>query len=250
MTHKLAWIPLLVVPTLLFLPVAAVFALSSLDVRVAQSLAFDPTVGDFVARHAFWANGVLHDGGRILIWAIGLACLGLSAAGYLRDSRGAPRFPRLHAVRRDLAWAFAGMMLIVLVIGALKQITDVDCPWSLTLFGGTKPYTGVFGARPPGVAPGACFPGAHAGSAFALVALYFAFRDSRPRLARRLLVAPLVIGTAFAVGQEARGAHFLSHDLWSAYLAWMLGACCWVARTRLDMRQGRLAEHPADVSIG
>jgi membrane-associated PAP2 superfamily phosphatase len=125
------------------------------------------------------------------------------------------------------------MMFTVIVIGALKSLSDVDCPWSLTLFGGSKPYTGVFGARPAGLARGACFPGAHAGSGFALFALYFAFRESRPRLARWLLWAPLVVGTAFAVGQEARGAHFLSHDLWSAYLAWMLGVCCWMARARL-----------------
>ena len=203
----------------------------SLDIRIAQRFVFDPIAGDFIARHAFWANGLLHTGGRMLIWTVALACLTLAVAGYLPGSRGTYRFPRLHIARLDLAWAFGGMVLIMIIIGALKSISDVDCPWSLTLFGGSKPYTGVFGARPEGLARGACFPGAHAGSGFALVGLHFAFRDSRPRLARWFLLAPLMVGTAFAVGQEARGAHFLSHDLWSAYLAWMLGVCCWMART-------------------
>jgi membrane-associated PAP2 superfamily phosphatase len=239
-----AWL-FLVVPTLVFLPVAAVFGVWSLDVRIAQHLAFDPVAHQFVARHAFWANSLLHTDGRLLIWATGLACLLLSALGSVRGSSGSPRFPRLHAARQDLAWAFGGMLLIILVIGVLKHVTNVDCPWNLTMFGGNKPYTGVFGARPPGLARGACFPGAHAGSGFALLSLYFAFRQSHRTLSRWLLIVALVVGTAFAVGQEERGAHFLSHDLWSAYLAWMLGAGCWILRSRWERAPVR---HPADGS--
>jgi membrane-associated PAP2 superfamily phosphatase len=50
--------------------------------------------------------------------------------------------------------------------------------------------------------------------------LYFALRDARPRLARAALGVALLVGTAFSIGQEARGAHFLSHDLTSAALSW------------------------------
>jgi membrane-associated PAP2 superfamily phosphatase len=31
-----------------------------------------------------------------------------------------------------------------------------------------------------------------------------------------------VIGIIFAIGQEARGAHFLSHDLTSALVVWVV----------------------------
>jgi membrane-associated PAP2 superfamily phosphatase len=34
------------------------------------------------------------------------------------------------------------------------------------------------------------------------------------------LAAGLAVGVLFAFGQEARGAHFLSHDLTSAILVW------------------------------
>jgi membrane-associated PAP2 superfamily phosphatase len=36
------------------------------------------------------------------------------------------------------------------------------------------------------------------------------------------LWAAILVGVVFAVGQEARGAHFLSHDLTSAAIAWLL----------------------------
>jgi membrane-associated PAP2 superfamily phosphatase len=31
------------------------------------------------------------------------------------------------------------------------------------------------------------------------------------------------VGSLFSFAQQARGAHFLSHDLWSAFIAW--GIC-------------------------
>ena len=55
--------------------------------------------------------------------------------------------------------------------------------------------------------------------AASLLALYFAtflyFR--RPAL---MLLPGLVVGWVFALGQQARGAHFLSHDLWSLTVCW------------------------------
>ena len=32
----------------------------------------------------------------------------------------------------------------------------------------------------------------------------------------------LSTGLAFGLAQQARGAHFVSHDLWSAFLVWTL----------------------------
>jgi membrane-associated PAP2 superfamily phosphatase len=36
------------------------------------------------------------------------------------------------------------------------------------------------------------------------------------------LGAVLVLGTAFSVAQQSRGAHFVSHDLVSALIAWLI----------------------------
>jgi membrane-associated PAP2 superfamily phosphatase len=55
---------------------------------------------------------------------------------------------------------------------------------------------------------------------FALFGLYFALRRGRPAAARAALVAAWVIGLAAGAVQIARGAHFASHVLWSAWVAW------------------------------
>jgi membrane-associated PAP2 superfamily phosphatase len=75
----------------------------------------------------------------------------------------------------------------------------------------------------PGVAdggPGHCFPSGHAVAAFAFFGLYFLWRPHRPRLAAATAAATLIIGLAFGWAQLARGAHYLSHTLWSAWLCW------------------------------
>jgi membrane-associated PAP2 superfamily phosphatase len=36
------------------------------------------------------------------------------------------------------------------------------------------------------------------------------------------LVFAILVGAVFSFGKEARGAHFLSHDLWSASIVWFV----------------------------
>jgi hypothetical protein len=54
------------------------------------------------------------------------------------------------------------------------------------------------------------------------MALYFVFRDRAPRLAYCGLGAGVLAGLAFGLAQQSRGAHFISHDLWSVMLAWFI----------------------------
>jgi hypothetical protein len=42
-----------------------------------------------------------------------------------------------------------------------------------------------------------------------------------PRRARLALAGGAGVGLLFAFGQEARGAHFISHDLASAFIVWI-----------------------------
>jgi membrane-associated PAP2 superfamily phosphatase len=105
-------------------------------------------------------------------------------------------------------------------IGGLKQVTQVHCPWDLEGFGGHIAYEPLFAARSPEIEVGKCFPAAHSGSGFALFAFYFAIRNYSRRWSTRALYLAIAAGTVFAFGQEARGAHFPSHDLWSAMIAW------------------------------
>ena len=62
---------------------------------------------------------------------------------------------------------------------------------------------------------------------------YFLWRYRSPRLARWGLATGIGVGVMFSIAQEARGAHFLSHDLVSAAIVWFfqLALYCWSLRT-------------------
>jgi hypothetical protein len=102
----------------------------------------------------------------------------------------------------------------------LKTVTNVDCPWDLIPFGGRFPYVELFADRPDALRAGHCFPAAHASSGYALLALYFVFRERHARLAKLGLALGILTGLTFGLAQQARGAHFVSHDVWSAFLVW------------------------------
>jgi membrane-associated PAP2 superfamily phosphatase len=73
---------------------------------------------------------------------------------------------------------------------------------------------------------GHCFPAGHAATGFAFVGGYFALRSHLPRLARRWLVGAIAVGLVLGLVQQLRGAHFMSHTLWTAWICWMVG---WLA---------------------
>ena len=87
--------------------------------------------------------------------------------------------------------------------------------------------------------PGHCFPSGHAVAAFAFFSGWFLFRSTRPALARAWLGAVRVAGLAYGWGQLARGAHYPSHTLWSAWLCWT--ACVAVDRLPRSTRPSVVA---------
>ena len=71
---------------------------------------------------------------------------------------------------------------------------------------------------------GQCWPGGHASSGFTLFALFFALYDIRPRAARWALITAISLGSIFSLGRMLQGAHFLSHNVWTALIDWMVCA--------------------------
>lgn len=194
----------------------------------------------FAARNAFWAEHVLHNGLRYLSMAVLLWMLwdlwrpvGLSLPG-------AP-------TRRARAWALGGTVLALLLVPALKNQSLTSCPWSLAEFGGeagvqwVSHWAGLLGARDGG--PGGCFPSGHAVGSFAFFSLVWLWRG-QPRVWPWLLAGVLLAGGLGSVAQWARGAHFVSHSLWSAYLCAAItalvqaGAEAWALRSQRRV-QGR-----------
>lgn len=202
-------IPLLLGTTLLF-----VLTWFDADRAIASALFFSTSDGQWVGHDSFWMNEVLHTAGRDLMRLIGVLAIGAWAASF--------RLPRLGAHRRSLGYFALCMALVPLIVGGLKTITNVDCPWEIDGFGGARPYLAWYLSRPAGLPHAACFPGAHSSSAFALFALYFLWREPQPQRARVALVGVLVLGALFSIAQQSCGAHFLSHDLESALIAWLI----------------------------
>jgi membrane-associated PAP2 superfamily phosphatase len=199
-----------------FAAALALLEVAALDPVLAHAWYFDEVANRWIGsgHGAWWARDLLHTGGRWFvrsIAALALVCWALSFVS-----------ARAHPWRHRAGFVVLAILVSTTVVGALKAITNVDCPWDLAGFGGGYPYVPLFADRPDALPRAACFPGAHASSGFALVCFYFVLREAKPRLAGASLGVAIAIGLAFSIGQEARGAHFLSHDLTSAALVWFI----------------------------
>lgn len=144
---------------------------------------------------------------------------------------------RLAGIRQDewLRWCaifFIGLLTPV-VLSALKKWTNQACPWSLSDFGGTLPYVHLFDPRPWGARTQACWPAGHA--AVGLSMLVVSFVGGWPRALWRdevTLAAPrspwlsagafaayaVVLSMVLGFSQVMRGAHFISHQVWSLWI--------------------------------
>ncbi len=108
-----------------------------------------------------------------------------------------------------------------LTVGVLKATSHHSCPWDLVEYGGKAISYPLFGQVPEGSGPGRCFPGGHASSGFAVMALFFLFYRERPTLAWCCLAGGIALGLAMGYGQVMRGAHFFSHNLWAGWWVWL-----------------------------
>lgn len=197
---------------------------TSIDLALAR-MAYDPLLGTFPLREHLLTTRIAHDGVKVAAAVV---------FGWILASIWRPigLLSRLDRPRR--VYLFVAVASCLVVVAALKRGSALHCPWGLLEFGGSHPYLRLFGPVPPGWQRGSCFPAGHALSAFAYIGGYFAWRDVDRRIARAWLIAVLVAGAAAGVSQQLRGAHFLSHTLWTAWLTWTLSAClAWLARPLL-----------------
>jgi len=195
----------------------SLIAAFGLDRATAHAFFFNSFSGKWLGGAGgglWWARDVIHMGGRWLVRGIAAVALIAWIASFVSE--------RLRSWRRYAGFAFIALALSTGIVGALKSLTNVDCPWDLAEFGGDRPYVSLIADRPDSLPRAACFPGAHASSGFAFMFGYFLWRDVARRRARWALAAGIMLGIAFSFGQEARGAHFISHDLTSAAIVWFL----------------------------
>lgn len=103
----------------------------------------------------------------------------------------------------------------------MKSWTHVDCPWDLLAYGGGRDFHALLAAVPADAPVGRCFPAGHASAGYAWVALYFFFLPTRPQWRWRGLGTGVGAGLVFGISQQLRGAHFMSHDVWTLMICWL-----------------------------
>lgn len=199
------WLSLLLAPLIWF-----VFSRSELD-QMAIAPYYDGLSRSFPWRSDPFIQAVMHDGLKMIVVAVGVALLGSFLLTYL--------LPPWRAYRRCMIWMFVAMVGSTMLVSTLKHVSGMHCPWDLAQYGGYAPFERLFELMPV-TAGGNCFPGGHASGGFSLMAFYFGLRHVHVRYARLALVAALVLGMAMGWAQMIRGAHFLSHNIWSAWIVW------------------------------
>ncbi len=176
-----------------------------LDIAISQYW-FDPITQHFPWQHSYWLDMLNHRIAKEIIIAGAVIML-------------------LHGViKRNARQMIVALLfgLGPLVIGILKAHSAHSCPWDLALFGGKAVSFPLLGNVPVNSGPGRCFPGGHASSGFAVMALFFLWWPEHPRRALLALMFGITLGLLMGFGQVMRGAHFFSHNLWAGWWVWLV----------------------------
>ena len=184
---------------------------SGLDLATARLFG---SAHGFGLRDSWWTATLLHQGGRLAAW-VTMVAVALSL--WSLPKRGQP------SRAQRFRW-IAMMLLCIVAVPAIKRFSPTSCPWDLAEFGGVATYVSHWRLGQADGGSGRCFPSGHAVAAYGFFGMYFLWRPYSAVRARAWLCAVLVVGAVFGLAQLARGAHYPSHTLWSAWLCWGLFA--------------------------
>jgi membrane-associated PAP2 superfamily phosphatase len=197
------------------LALAAAFARQSGIDRSVADFFFDAARGGFPAHDWTWLELIGHRIAKSAAWAVWLALLAAAAASL--------RVDRLAAWRSVLWTTVIAMAAGPLIVVGLKSINAHPCPRDLKQYGGFADDAAAWFV--PAEQAGRCFPSGHAAGGFSLLALYFAgWAAGDRRLRHAGLAIALAAGILFSAVRLAQGAHFISHNLWSAAVVWCSAA--------------------------
>ena len=164
--------------------------------------------GEFYLKNNFYLKILNHQYVKYVLIAVYLSFLGIVIASFKDQTL------------RKRRWQYGYFLILVIIttstIGFLKSQSDHACPWDM-IIQEQNSYSWVLNK-----VNGHCFPGGHASTGFALLAGYFVFRDQDRKRALFYLFAGLIMGFAMGWAQMMRGAHFLSHNLWTGWVTWAI----------------------------
>lgn len=176
--------------------------------------AFDSSRMAFPWRDAWLADNFNHGFLKAALTALGVAIIAMVLVDLIRPMRqlGGLTQLRLRVVAMSAA-------LVPLMTSLLKQSSNAHCPWDLSRYGGTQPYVRLFESLPSGAIAGHCLPAGHASTSLWLIAFAVFWLPQDRRTAAGVAAAGMAVGIAMGWMQQLRGAHFLTHTLWSVWVA-------------------------------
>jgi len=200
-------------PGMLFAALVLVFELTDLDLYCSD-LFYDFSRGQFYWKRTWWANDLIHKGGYFAIEGLVIFALALLVLSFLK------RGPRLVNAQRALTFFLLSVAIGPGTVATWKQVSNRPLPVEVQRYGGKAPYIKLFHGTHRGSKRFKGFPAAHASGGYSLMALYFILRKRGRRAALAGLALGLAVGTVFAFGQQVRGVHFASHNVWAAAICW------------------------------
>ena len=197
------------------LVLSIVFHVTRVDLQLATPY-YDPINHTFPWRYAWVTKYFIHRYLKYVLLVVGAGVW--VVALWMRWRRPRTGFFASHRRRWwFVAWCF---VVVPIVIGILRRFSPMHCPWEIMDFGGYAPYVDLWSAAPAGIRAGHCFPAAFVASGSWL--LGFALLWYPEHKWRSTFVGITALALAFGLGwvQQMRGAHFLSHTLWSLWVSW------------------------------
>lgn len=194
-----------------------VFHGTRLDLRLEAPF-YDAVNRTFPWRYAWVTKYFVHRHLKVALLVVGVGIWLIALRGQWLG-----RWPRWLQGRQRRWWTLAlSFVFVSLVIGLLRRTSAMHCPWDVTQFGGYAPYYDLLSAVPAGVRAGHCFPAAFVSSGSWLLAVALLWYPEHKWRSVAVGIVALVIGFGLGWVQQMRGAHFLSHTLWSLWLSWLV----------------------------
>ena len=197
--------------SLALLPLLVAWDFSGADMKIE---AYWGGSSGFALRSNWWMEKILHEGARSIGWFFLLALV-------LSIWRPWGALRTLATI--DRVGVFGSVLCALLSVAIIKGISQTSCPWDLQVFGGLAPYVSHWDFWQRDGGGGHCFPAGHASTGFAFMAAYFGLKQNKAPAALTWLLGALLLGFALGISQQMRGAHFMSHTLWTAWLCWTVG---------------------------
>ena len=189
---------------------------TNIDLALADA-AYDAATHTFPMQHAWIAERFNHVILKSALSVLGASVIVLALWDKLRPYRSWTASRRI-----GIRVVAMSAVLVPSAISLMKHASVSHCPWDLQRYGGTEPYVRLLEWMPAGISAGHCMPAGHASSALWLISIAAFWWPHRRRTAILVAGAMLTLGLTVGWLQQLRGAHFLTHTLWSAWVACVL----------------------------